>query len=633
MNKDKDFYLYELQCIKYHQETYGHQSWHWTQIPENVLYESGFIHNGNEYRLKRKLKWEENQEYFNPLQEYGLDGIALEMCEDKKIYHGIQCKLWNNNKLSGNDLGTFFISIFARLNKKNNESRGFLYYSGELEDNLKNDLEQIPYYIFKIQLDYNNKNNLFEFEHTDICKYLKNTVGDNFIYKLTNDKLKLYCYNGKYWEKDDIIFKKYLSNELYDYYKKYITDFFWDKYNFQNLKNKIDKLKTLSYKKEIVETYKEFGTNNNINFDDKWNLFGFTNVVYDLEKGEFREYKYDDYVSITCGYKWREPTQEEIENVENLINSIMPIKEERELLLQILCTGLDGKCLEKFVIFNAGGGNGKGVINDLMLVALGNYGMLGNNGILFEYSKTGSNPEKANIHKKRYVVFREPPEKNKFENSIIKELTGGGIFSARSHHEKTAEKELNLTMVVECNKRPLFAEEPKESETRRIIDILFRSTFTSDESAIDEEKFIFIANPDYKSKIFQEKHKFALLKILFDTYKTYLKNKCILQVPLSIKERTQQYLELSCCILPWFKENYEKTNDKEFIKIKDIYENFLTSNFFNNLSKQEKKKYNKTFFNEYFETNIFLRGFYAERYNNIRSVIRGWKPRANDEEL
>jgi hypothetical protein len=53
MNNNKDFFLYELQCIKYHQETYGHQSWHWTQIPENVLFESGFIHDGNEYRLKR----------------------------------------------------------------------------------------------------------------------------------------------------------------------------------------------------------------------------------------------------------------------------------------------------------------------------------------------------------------------------------------------------------------------------------------------------------------------------------------------------------------------------------------------------------------------------------------------------
>ena len=76
----------------------------------------------------------------------------------------------------------------------------------------------------------------------------------------------------------------------------------------------------------------------------------------------------------------------------------------------------------------------------MMLLCLGNYGLLGNNAILFETSKTGTNPEKANIHKKRLVIFREPSEKMKFENSVIKELTGGGTFSARTHYEKEAEK-------------------------------------------------------------------------------------------------------------------------------------------------------------------------------------------------
>ena len=47
--------------------------------------------------------------------------------------------------------------------------------------------------------------------------------------------------------------------------------------------------------------------------------------------------------------------------------------------------------------------------------------------------------------------------------------------------------------------------------------------------------------------------------------------------------------------------------------------------------KEEKRKYNKTFFNEYFETNIFLRGFYSERCNNIRSDIKGWKLKIENE--
>lgn len=113
--------------------------------------------------------------------------------------------------------------------------------------------------------------------------------------------------------------------------------------------------------------------------------------MYDLENGNFREYLYDDYVSMTTGYDWKEPLKEEIELMNKLINEIMPIPEERDLYLQILASSLDGKCLEKFIIFNGSGGNGKGMINDLLLCALGDYGFIGNNSILFETSKMGCN--------------------------------------------------------------------------------------------------------------------------------------------------------------------------------------------------------------------------------------------------
>jgi len=474
--------------------------------------------------------------------------------------------------------------------------------------------------------------NSFELGQTDMCKYLKIIAGNNFIYKIVGDNYKLFCFNGKYWETDSILFRQCLSTDLYDFLKNILIEVYWNSKDFVSLKSKIEKLKCVSFKKDVEETYKEYGTNNTINFDSKSHLFGFNNIVYDLEEGKFRDYHYDDYVSITCGYDWREPTKEELTEVNNLIISIMPVKEERDLFLQIMCTGLEGKCLEKFVIFNGGGGNGKGVIDDLLLKAVGNYGMIGNNGILFETSKTGSNPEKSNIHKKRLVIFREPSERNKFENSVIKELTGGGTFSARSHHEKSTTKELNLTMIVECNKRPLFAEEPQDAETRRIIDIYFRSTFTTDATLVDTTNNIFLANPYFKTTEFQEKYKYALIKILFEQYKIYQKNKYILNVPQSIKDRTQLYLEMSCNIVQWFKDNYELTTDKnDYIQVKDIYAKFTQSEYYLNLPRNEKRKYNKSYFLEYYQTNIFFRKYFSERLNNIRSIVKFWKEKINDD--
>lgn len=473
---------------------------------------------------------------------------------------------------------------------------------------------------------------VFNLEHTDICKYLKIIAGYKFVYKLTGEnQYKLYCYNNRYWQTDDTLIKICISNELYEFLKTILIEVYWKSNEFQSIKKKLDRLKTLAFKKDIIETYKEYGINNDIKFDDKWWLLGFNNLVYDMETDNFREYKYDDYVSMTCGYDWREPTPEELQTMNDLIKTIMPDEEDRNLYLQILCTALEGRCLERFIIFNGGGGNGKGMMDDLLLLALGQYALLGNNGLLFETSKTGSNPEKANIHKKRLVLFREPPEKNKFENSIIKELTGGGTFSARNLYEKDTEKELNLTMIVECNKRPLFAEEPTDAEIRRLIDLQFKSTFTSDASLIDPSKNIYLANSVYKTKDFQHKHKFALIRILLDEHKKYRANNCCLHIPKSTSYRTQSYLEMSCNIVQWFKENYEYTGINDHVqKVKDIFELFSNSNYYANLSKIEKRKYNKSYFSEYFESNIFFRKYYHERSNNIRNVIKGWKPKEID---
>jgi phage/plasmid-associated DNA primase len=476
-----------------------------------------------------------------------------------------------------------------------------------------------------------NKNS-FELGQTDICKYIKILAGNKFLYKKENDIYKLYCFNGKYWVRDDVLLKKFIGNDLYNFLKLILIEVYWNSRDFNQLKAKIERLKYISMKRDIIETYKEDGCVDDINFDNKWWLLGFNNIVYDMKEEIFRDYHYDDYIATTTGYDWREPTEDELKKVNDLIKLIFPIEEERELYLQILATGLDGRCLEKFIIANGSGGNGKGLLNDLCLIALGNHAMLGNNSILFETSKTGSNPEKANLNKKRLVIFREPPEKNRIQNSIMKELTGGGMFSARSHYEKETQKELNLTMIIECNKRPLLSEEPQDAELRRIIDIYFRSSFTSNESLVDDNNNIYLANSVYKTKEWQENHKFALIKILINKHKNYMNNNNILKIPKSVADRTKNYLEMSMDIISWFKDNFELTKkETDVIKVKDIYNKFTSSHLYENMTKVEKKKYNKTFFINYIETNNFFKPYYCERTAFMRTFIKCWIFR-NDEE-
>ncbi len=129
--------------MKYHHEKYGHTTWHWTNVPESVLYDAGFIHDFNRLRLKRKETFEKDGSYYNPIREYGLDGIAEEKREDRVIYNGIQSKFYEpTSYLKASDLGTFYQVLFFRLRKKCPESKGYLYHTCRLQIDVSDDIDE-----------------------------------------------------------------------------------------------------------------------------------------------------------------------------------------------------------------------------------------------------------------------------------------------------------------------------------------------------------------------------------------------------------------------------------------------------------------------------------------------------------
>ena len=271
----------------------------------------------------------------------------------------------------------------------------------------------------------------------------------------------------------------------------------------------------------------------------------------------------------------------------------------RNFVLQQLSTSLEGRPSIHFLIFDGSGANGKSVLDNLLLSALGNFGITGNNSILYEKNRTGANPERANLDRKRLVIFREPPEGYPLENATIKEFTGGGDFSARTLFEKETTKSYHGTTVLECNRRPKMAEQITYADVRRIIDIPFPSKFEADDSKVNEEKHIFKADSYYETNEFRETYKRAFMKILMEAHKSDK-----LSVPASVLERTQAYLLESSDIFHWFLNEYEMVDDKEqYIKLGDVYENFRISEFFQYLTKREKVKYNKRNFIKYFGEN------------------------------
>ncbi len=173
-------YNYELYCIDYHQSLTNHETWHWKNIPESILFDSGFVTDFNKLRLRRKDFFEENNKYYNIVREYGLDGLSF----DGNAYHGIQSKLYNvKSYLTASDVGTFLSVIYNRMMKKNPLSSGYLYHTGRLQLDLRDDIDNSKGQIVRTLLHYDEN------------------IQNDFFYKNPH----LYNQNDKVLENDDLI--------------------------------------------------------------------------------------------------------------------------------------------------------------------------------------------------------------------------------------------------------------------------------------------------------------------------------------------------------------------------------------------------------------------------------------------
>ena len=127
---------YEYQCVEYHKKKNGHIVYHESEIPDDELFNSGYIHDFNKLRFRRKgkIRCKKNKERNNL---YGIDFL----CKDpmKNTYHGGQCKAHKNNLITATDIGTFQSTCVNRF-----KTIGYLYTTSDLQIDLKDDLLNNP---------------------------------------------------------------------------------------------------------------------------------------------------------------------------------------------------------------------------------------------------------------------------------------------------------------------------------------------------------------------------------------------------------------------------------------------------------------------------------------------------------
>ena len=544
----------------------------------------------------------------------------------------------------------------------------------------------------KLVAVYNDAVRTKNYADVGICEIVMKILPNNFVYSVSKDdgsKGDWYGWNGNRWEKGDAPFRRAIMYEVEKYFKDKLKDWefanedratnpnaeMWFQSNFM-INGLIDKLNTANGINNIVSVGKTLMANHQLEFDTREDLFGCENGVIDIANECFRPYKFDDYMTSSCGYEFTpnliegfkvldkdgniikqiagtdaEQERKQYDTLADIYKKIHPDSELRNYFFNVISTGMSGRAIEKFFVFNGAGRNGKGFTNEFLEVVFGDYFVSVSPVIFTENQKnknsSGPNPEIAKLDKKRYVVAKEPAKDQPLHNSVIKDLTGGGMTSARMCHSNKTSVKLAMTCIMECNVKPPFSEAPKDADIDRINDIMFASRFSGEADEWSDAENIYPLDVKLKSSVWKDEHKNAMLNIL-------LMNLLIVKSkdynvdafkPESVKKRSLEYLQNSYDLHNIFTQLFEKRiagikylnhknepSDEDWSLAK-VATTIKNSGAFYELSASKKKEYSaKGVIEDFFRTNkIYKSSVYTDTHTK-QVKVRGWGMREPAEE-
>ena len=280
-------------------------------------------------------------------------------------------------------------TTFSKINKeKYNDDMTITFWNGIIvkndnEDKLSigslmmwaKECNQEEYY--KIQ-DYGISKIFNDYTDEGLGQIVVNEMGQDLIYQ--DSELYVY-YNDSWIKNNDVLCKSLFTDCLRNVFNTILSILTKEKIKTadEDQQEKIEKQMKgiLNALKEI----KKIKTKNNvfqaviitlskrldkIEFDNIPHLLGFDNGVFNLQTKQFEPKNKNYYITMTTGYDYIEDEDEEgIKNISDFYDTVFPIKEEKDLYAILMMRSFFGKNLDKFIIANGGGGNGKSVIHNL----------------------------------------------------------------------------------------------------------------------------------------------------------------------------------------------------------------------------------------------------------------------------
>ena len=486
-------------------------------------------------------------------------------------------KLWGKFKYEGLSIGSLY-----RWAKEDNPSLYSDFLFDELDEILKNSLDNTSYAVAKVFYEFNKYNyvctsikNKKWFEYKD-HRWIHMDEANNIVKKLntelSNDYIKLGIAMGQ----------KALFMDGEDGKRKMIE------------KSKIaysiaQKLHKMSFKREVISELLHLYYDSHFmeQLDENRYLLGFNNGVYDLKNGYFRNGRPEDYISMSTNndYIDYDPEQPVFKEVFNFFEQIQADPDMREYLLLKLSSFLEGiQRDQKFEIWTGTGANGKGRILKLVLDSFGDYGTTIPITLLTKPrgDSNQASPALANTKGKRCCVFQEPENDDKIYVGHMKNITGGDKLMARSLFSDPVEFYPQFKTILACNKLPDIPS-ADGGTWRRIRVVPFETTFVDNPKESNERKKI--KNIDDLIVNWRS----AFMSLLLEKYKHYIVHS--IDEPAKVLIHTNQYQNNSDIFMEYIRDQIISTDNRDYISVDDVWEDF--KRWFKDSGKQDVKKISK----------------------------------------
>lgn len=469
-------------------------------------------------------------------------------------------KLWLSFKYEGLSIGSLY-----RWAKEDSPDAYSDFLLNDLDDIIKSSLNNTSYSIAKVFYEFNKyqyvctsigKKKWYEFKHHRWEPMDEaNSIIKKLNTELSNDYIKLgIAYGQKALYTDGEDNKKNLMNKSKTAY------------------NIAQKLHKMAFKKEVVSELLHLYYDPRFmeKLDENRYLIGFTNGIYDLKNGYFRNGRPEDYISMStnCDYINYSKTNEDIQAVYHFFEQIQPEQEMREYLFTKLSSFLEGvQRDQKFEIWTGTGANGKGRILKLVLDSFGDYACTIPITLLTK-PRADSNsctPALAMTKGKRCCAFQEPENDDKIYVGHMKNITGGDKMMARSLYSDPVEFYPQFKTILACNKLP-DVPSADGGTWRRIRVVPFEIKF------VDKPTELFHRRKIDNIDDHITKWTSAFMSILTEKYKSYIKNG--IDEPPKVLLHTNEYQNNSDIFMEYIGDNILSTEPKDYITFSDLWEDF-----------------------------------------------------------